>query len=61
VKSPQAIKIVAIVGNGRMGTGISQVFASRGMDVRLIGRSEESLANRERYLDDLRRAGVPEK
>ena len=44
MKSPQAIKTVAIVGNGRMGTGISQVFASRGMDVRLIGRSEESLA-----------------
>lgn len=40
----QAVKTVAIVGNGRMGTGISQVFASRGMDVRLIGRSEESLA-----------------
>ena len=43
MKSPQATKTVAIVGNGRMGTGISQVFASRGMEVRLIGRSEESL------------------
>ena len=39
-----AIKTVAIVGNGRMGTGISQVFASRGKEVRLIGRSRESLA-----------------
>jgi 3-hydroxybutyryl-CoA dehydrogenase len=43
MKSPQATKTIAIVGNGRMGTGISQVFASRGMEVRLIGRSEESL------------------
>jgi 3-hydroxybutyryl-CoA dehydrogenase len=44
MKPPQATKTVAIVGNGRMGTGISQVFASHGMEVRLIGRSEESLA-----------------
>lgn len=44
MKSPQSVKTVAIVGNGRMGTGISQVFASHGMEVRLIGRSEESLA-----------------
>ena len=40
----RTVKTIAIVGNGRMGTGISQVFASRGIDVRLIGRSEESLA-----------------
>jgi 3-hydroxybutyryl-CoA dehydrogenase len=44
MKPPHAVKTVAIVGNGRMGTGISQVFASRGIDVRLIGRSDESLA-----------------
>jgi len=44
MKSPQAVKTVTIVGNGWMGTEISQVFASLGKDVRLIGRSGESLA-----------------
>lgn len=46
-----AIKTVAIVGNGRMGTGISQVFASRGKEVRLIGRSAESLARARKVIE----------
>jgi 3-hydroxybutyryl-CoA dehydrogenase len=39
-----AIGTVAIVGNGLMGQGISQVFARAGRDVRLIGRNPNSLA-----------------
>jgi len=38
------IEKVAIVGNGRMGTGIAQVFAARGRAVSLIGRNADSLA-----------------
>jgi len=34
---------VAIIGNGLMGQGISQVFARAGKRVTLIGRSDESL------------------
>jgi 3-hydroxybutyryl-CoA dehydrogenase len=37
------IKRVAIIGNGLMGQGISQVFARAGKDVTLIGRNEASL------------------
>ena len=45
------IKRVAIVGNGLMGQGISQVFARAGKDVTLIGRNEASL---QRALDVIR-------
>lgn len=38
------IRSVAIIGNGLMGQGISQVFARAGKKVTLIGRSGESLA-----------------
>ena len=38
------VRSVAIIGNGRMGQGISQVFARAGKSVRLIGRSSDSLA-----------------
>ena len=42
--SPDKIGSVAIVGNGLMGQGISQVFASAGKAVTLIGRNPDSLA-----------------
>lgn len=44
MKPADAIASVAIVGNGLMGQGISQVFARAGRIVRLIGRNPESLA-----------------
>ena len=46
------IKSVAIIGNGLMGQGISQVFARAGKRVTLIGRSPESLA---KAMDTIRR------
>src|SRR5690242_6157751 len=36
--------MVAVVGNGIMGHGIAQVFATAGQEVVLIGRSQPSLA-----------------
>jgi 3-hydroxybutyryl-CoA dehydrogenase len=38
------LKSVAIIGNGLMGQGISQVFARAGKSVTLIGRNPDSLA-----------------
>ena len=35
--------LVAVVGNGIMGHGIAEVFATAGHDVVLIGRNAESL------------------
>jgi 3-hydroxybutyryl-CoA dehydrogenase len=43
MKPAHAISSVAIIGNGLMGQGISQVFARSGKFVRLIGRTPESL------------------
>ncbi len=40
---PGTVKTVAVVGNGLIGHGVAQVFASAGKDVILIGRREESL------------------
>jgi 3-hydroxyisobutyrate dehydrogenase-like beta-hydroxyacid dehydrogenase len=37
------IRKVAIIGCGIMGTGIAQVCAEAGLDVTIVGRSEESL------------------
>lgn len=42
--TPQDVKTVAVIGNGLMGQGISQVFARAGRSVRLIGRNADSLA-----------------
>ena len=42
-KPVAAVKSVAIIGNGLMGQGISQVFARAGKSVVLIGRNRESL------------------
>ena len=38
-----AVKSVAVIGNGLMGQGISQVFARAGKTVHLIGRNPASL------------------
>jgi len=42
---PAALHKVAVVGNGIIGHGVAQVFATAGKEVTLIGRSEASLAN----------------
>ena len=39
----QAKTLVAVIGNGIMGHGIAEVFATAGHDVVLIGRNHESL------------------
>lgn len=44
MKAASDIQTIAIIGNGLMGQGISQVFARAGKDVILIGRAEASLA-----------------
>lgn len=43
--------IVAVVGNGTMGHGIAQAFATAGHDVLLKGRSEASLAKARKAID----------
>ena len=40
---PERLRRVAVIGNGIMGHGISQVFAGAGKEVVMIGRSEASL------------------
>lgn len=44
MKSVENVSAVAIIGNGLMGQGISQVFARAGKSVRLIGRNPDSLS-----------------
>jgi len=39
----QAKTLIAVIGNGIMGHGIAEVFATAGHDVVLIGRNQESL------------------
>lgn len=41
--TPERCGVVAVIGNGLIGHGVAQVFATAGHDVRLIGRSRESL------------------
>jgi len=41
---PDRLRRVAVIGNGIMGHGISQVFAVAGKDVVMIGRNEASLS-----------------
>lgn len=40
---PERVQRVAVIGNGIMGHGIAQVFATAGKQVVMIGRSENSL------------------
>lgn len=41
---PQKLETVAVIGNGIIGHGISQIFATAGYPVRMIGRNPASLA-----------------
>ena len=41
---PATLDTVAVVGNGLVGHGMAQIFASAGHRVVMIGRREESLA-----------------
>lgn len=43
MKPAASVKSVAVIGNGLMGQGISQVFARAGINVSLIGRNADSL------------------
>ena len=38
-------RLVAVIGNGIIGHGVAEVFASAGINVVMIGRSTESLAH----------------
>ena len=40
---PGSLDTVAVIGNGIIGHGVAQLFATAGFDVVLVGRSEESL------------------
>lgn len=48
---PAGLETVAVIGNGIIGHGVSQVYAVAGKDVVMIGRSEESLG---RAIDNIR-------
>lgn len=41
---PDELRTVAVIGNGNVGHGVAQVFATAGTPVVMIGRSEESLS-----------------
>ena len=41
---PATLDTVAVVGSGRVGHGMAQIFAAEGYRVVMIGRREESLA-----------------
>jgi 3-hydroxybutyryl-CoA dehydrogenase len=41
--TPEGCGTVAVIGNGIIGHGVAQVFATAGHEVRLVGRSRESL------------------
>jgi len=43
--TPGALDTVAVIGNGIIGHGIAQIFASAGKQVKLIGRDPASLAS----------------
>jgi 3-hydroxybutyryl-CoA dehydrogenase len=42
---PDDLRTVAVIGNGNVGHGVAQVFATAEIPVVMIGRSEESLAD----------------
>lgn len=42
--TPTHLQTLAVIGNGIIGHGIAQVFAAAGINVRLIGKSDASLA-----------------
>jgi 3-hydroxybutyryl-CoA dehydrogenase len=49
---PGRLERMAVIGNGIMGHGIAQVFATAGKEVVMIGRSEASLASAMRRIRD---------
>ncbi len=51
MSAPAAFETVAVIGNGIIGHGVSQVYAVAGKNVVMIGRSDESL---ERGLGNIR-------
>jgi 3-hydroxybutyryl-CoA dehydrogenase len=61
-EAPAVFDTLAVVGNGIIGHGVSQVYAVAGKDVVLIGRSQESLeralANIRASLADFERHGL---
>jgi 3-hydroxybutyryl-CoA dehydrogenase len=44
MSTPAGFETLAVIGNGIIGHGVSQVYAVAGKDVVMIGRSEDSLA-----------------
>ena len=60
--TPASLDTVAVIGNGIIGHGVSQVYAVAGLDVVVIGRSAESLdraiGNIHASLADFRRHGL---
>ena len=62
MSTPASLDTVAVIGNGIIGHGVSQVYAVAGLDVVVIGRSAESLdraiANIRASLADFRRHGL---
>lgn len=44
MSTPASFETLAVIGNGIIGHGVSQVYAVAGKDVVMIGRSEDSLA-----------------
>jgi 3-hydroxybutyryl-CoA dehydrogenase len=52
---PSQCRTVAVIGNGLIGHGVAQIFAAASRNVRLIGRSDQSLARAlERIRESLR-------
>jgi 3-hydroxybutyryl-CoA dehydrogenase len=49
---PDTLRRVAVIGNGIMGHGISQVFAAAGKGVVMIGRSDASLSAAMRRIEE---------
>ena len=43
MRTPSQLNAVAVIGNGLIGHGVAQVFASAGIPVRMIGRRQASL------------------
>ena len=43
MQTPSQLNAVAVIGNGLIGHGVAQVFASAGIPVRMIGRRQASL------------------
>jgi 3-hydroxybutyryl-CoA dehydrogenase len=62
MSTPAGFDTLAVIGNGIISDGVSEVYAVRGNDVVMIGRSRENLGramdNIRPSLDDLERHGL---